>query len=89
LDAWGARWLSMLVTLVIRLVPEGLAAGRFVGQVEYVGNGEHQVVRGVSDLVGFAQRAAAELASLENDRTGVTVGNGSTDDTEVVADGGT
>ena len=50
----------MLVTLVIRLVPEGLAAGRFVGQVEHVGNGETQLVQGVSDLVGFAQRAALE-----------------------------
>jgi hypothetical protein len=47
----------MLVTLVIRLVPEGLAAGRFVGQVEHVGNGETELVHGVSDLVGFAQRA--------------------------------
>jgi len=51
----------MLVTLVIRLVPEGLAAGRFVGQVEHVGNGESEMVRGVSDLVGFAQRAAMDL----------------------------
>ena len=50
----------MLVTLVIRLVPEGLAAGRFVGQVEHVGNGETELVHGVSDLVGFAQRAAQE-----------------------------
>ena len=50
----------MLVTLVIRLVPEGLAAGRFVGQVEHVGSGETQTVQGVSDLVGFAQRAVPE-----------------------------
>jgi hypothetical protein len=49
---------AMLVTLVIRLVPEGLAAGRFVGQVEHVGGGESQFVHEVSDLVGFAQRAA-------------------------------
>ena len=48
----------MLVTLVIRLAPEGLAAGRFVGQVEHVGGGESQVVRDVSDLVGFARQAA-------------------------------
>jgi len=48
----------MLVTLVIRLVPEGLADGRFVGQVEHVGGGESAVVHEVSDLVGFAQRAA-------------------------------
>jgi hypothetical protein len=48
----------MLVTLVIRLAPEGLAAGRFTGQVEHVGGGESQVVHNVSDLVGFARRAA-------------------------------
>lgn len=49
----------MLVTLVIRLVPERLANGEFVGEVEHVGRGGHTVVRDVSDLVGFAQRAAA------------------------------
>lgn len=53
----------MLVTLVIRLVPEGLAAGRFVGQVEHVGSGETQLVHGVSDLVGFAQRAGFETTA--------------------------
>ena len=67
----------MLVTLVIRLVPEGLAAGRFVGQVEHVGSGDQQMVRGVSDLVGFAQRAATDL---ENH---ASAGKG----TEVVEDG--
>jgi hypothetical protein len=49
----------VLVTLVIRLVPEGLAAGRFVGQVEHVGNGDQELVCELSDLLGFAQRAAA------------------------------
>ena len=49
----------MLVTLVIRLVPEGLAAGRFVGQVEHVGGGEQELVHDFSELLGFAQRAAA------------------------------
>jgi len=68
----------MLVTLVIRLVPEGLAAGRFVGQVEHVGNGETQLVQGVSDLVGFAQRAA-----LENATSADRVGNDSDNNTEV------
>jgi hypothetical protein len=61
----------MLVTLVIRLVPEGLAAGRFVGQVEHVGNGETQLVQGVSDLVGFAQRAALEI-DTSADRVGTS-----------------
>ncbi len=68
----------MLVTLVIRLVPEGLAAGRFVGQVEHVGNGETQVVQGVSDLVGFAQRAG-----LENSPSADRGGKGIEADTEV------
>jgi len=57
----------MLVTLVIRLVPEGLAAGKFIGRVEHVGNGESSFVHEVSDLVGFAERAAADL---EGGRTG-------------------
>jgi len=68
----------MLVTLVIRLVPEGLAAGRFVGQVEHVGNGETQLVHGVSDLVGFAQRAG-----LESTKTADRVASKSGNDTEV------
>ena len=69
----------MLVTLVIRLVPEGLAAGRFVGQVEHVGSGDTQVVHGVSDLVGFAQRAGLEMSGSA-DRVGA-----SEDNTEVEA----
>jgi hypothetical protein len=69
----------MLVTLVIRLVPEGLAAGRFVGQVEHVASGDTQVVHGVSDLVGFAQRAGLELPGSA-DRVGK-----SEDNTEVEA----
>ena len=68
----------MLVTLVIRLVPEGLAAGRFVGQVEHVGSGETQLVHGVSDLVGFAQRTALETAAPAG-----MVGEGGDGDTEV------
>lgn len=58
----------MLVTLVIRLVPEGLAAGRFVGQVEHVGNGETQLVHEVADLVGFAERVATASGTPQNDR---------------------
>ncbi len=70
----------MLVTLVIRLVPEGLAAGRFVGQVEHVGSGETQMVHGVSDLVGFAQRTNLEIGGSA-DRVGP--GGDIGDDTEV------
>lgn len=68
----------MLVTLVIRLVPEGLAAGKFVGQVEHVGNGDSQLVHEVSDLVGFAERAG-----LEYERTAGMVEKASEDDMEV------
>lgn len=60
----------MLVTLVIRLVPEGLAAGRFVGQVEHVGNGEQELVYELSDLLGFAQRAAAAEAAPQAPKPG-------------------
>ena len=63
LDAGWTAWEDdslVLVTLVIRLVPERLADGKFVGEVEHVRNGESQFVTGVSDLVGFAQRAAAD-----------------------------
>ena len=49
----------MLVTLVVRLVPERLADGQFVGEVEHVGRGGQAKLRDLSDLVGFAQRAAA------------------------------
>lgn len=54
----------MLVTLVIRLVPDALVAGTFVGEVEHVDSGDTQVVHEVGDLVGFATRAAtASVAS--------------------------
>ena len=49
----------MLVTLVVRLVPERLAEGEFVGEVEHVGDGRHELVRTVAELVEFAQQAAA------------------------------
>ena len=48
----------MLVTLVVRLVPERLAEGEFVGEVEHVGDGRQELVRTVSELVDFARRAA-------------------------------
>ena len=48
----------MLVTFVVRLLPDRLAAGELVGEVEHVGGGEHGLIQGTSDLVGFAQRTA-------------------------------
>jgi len=61
----------MLVTLVVRLVGEGLADGRFVGQVEHVGNGQTTVVHGVADLLGFAQQAALDNQD-STDRVGAS-----------------
>jgi hypothetical protein len=56
----------VLVTLVVRLVPERLADGEFVGEVEHVGRGGQTRVRDLSDLVGFAQRAAAAEPSRDS-----------------------
>jgi hypothetical protein len=52
----------MLVTFVVRLLSDRLAAGELVGEVEHVGDGGHAIVRGSSDLLGFAQQAAAATA---------------------------
>ena len=52
----------MLVTLVLRLLPDRLAKGEFVGEVEHVGDGEQSLVRDLPGLLEFAQRAAAAEA---------------------------
>jgi hypothetical protein len=49
----------VLLTLVVRLRREQLAAGEFVGEVESVGDGERALVRDIGDLTGFARQAAA------------------------------
>jgi hypothetical protein len=56
----------VLVTLVVRLVPERLADGEFVGEVEHVGRGGQTKLRDLTDLVGFAQRAAAAEPSRDS-----------------------
>jgi hypothetical protein len=56
----------VLVTLVVRLVPERLADGEFVGEVEHVGRGGQAKVRDLTDLVGFARRAAAAEPSRDS-----------------------
>ena len=48
----------MLVTFVLRLLPDRLAEGELVGEVEHVGDGEQAYVHGLTELLGFAQRAA-------------------------------
>ena len=50
----------MLVTLVLRLLPDPLANGQFVGAVEHVGDGDRVMIQDLSDLIAFAQRAATE-----------------------------
>jgi hypothetical protein len=50
----------VLLTLVVRLRPDELALGEFVGEVESVGSGERAVVRGLSELAGFARQVAAD-----------------------------
>jgi hypothetical protein len=52
----------VLVTFVVRLLSDRLAAGELVGEVEHVGDGGHAIVRGTGDLLGFAQQAAAATA---------------------------
>ena len=54
----------MLVTLIVRLLPDPLAAGELVGEIENVHSGERTLVRELADLVGFARQAAEhQLAS--------------------------
>lgn len=67
----------MLVTFVVRLLPDRLAAGEIVGEVEHVGHGGHAIVRGASDLLGFAQHAVAVNARVPEGR-----GDGETSDQE-------
>jgi hypothetical protein len=45
----------VIVTLVVQLVRESLAAGELVGQVEIVETGERVTVRTVDDLVRAAR----------------------------------
>ena len=56
---------DMLVTLIVRLLlPDPLAAGELVGEIENVHSGERTLVRELADLVGFARQAAEhQLAS--------------------------
>ncbi len=55
----------MLVTFVVRLLSDRLTAGEMVGEIEHVGEGGHAIVRGTSDLLGFAQRAAATSSGAD------------------------
>jgi hypothetical protein len=50
----------VIVTFVVKLVREQLAAGELVGKVELVSTGEEVTVQSAEELVSFALRAAGE-----------------------------
>ena len=51
----------MLATFVLRLIPERLAAGVVVGEVEDVDSGNRLAIRGLDDLVAFLRSAAPTI----------------------------
>lgn len=55
----------MRLSYVLRLVPEDLADGRLVGEVEAVLDGSRGAVRGAEDLVAFCR-----------DHAGISAGGG-------------
>jgi hypothetical protein len=58
----------MTISLVLRVAPEALAAGRLAGEAEVVETGERTVVRDAEELVAFLRRDAAEtIAPSEAD----------------------
>lgn len=63
----------VLLSFVLRLVPDALASGRLVGQVENVASGERAVVRSSDDLLTFVQRSSPEAPngpmSLDREET--------------------
>jgi hypothetical protein len=44
------------ISLVLRLAPEALAAGRLAGEAELVETGERTVIRDAGELVAFLRR---------------------------------
>ena len=57
----------MLASYVVRLVPEELTRGRFVGEVEDVATGVQRPIRDVAELVRFCVESGAS-AGLHGDR---------------------
>src|SRR3954466_9060559 len=53
----------MLVTLIVRLLPERLAEGELVGEVEHIYSGERVLVRDLGELAGFAFEAGGRERS--------------------------
>jgi hypothetical protein len=59
----------VLASYVVRLVPEELDHGRFVGEVEDVATGVHQAIRDVSELVRFCVQSNPGHAGTGSDET--------------------
>jgi hypothetical protein len=50
----------MTVSVVLRLTPAALEAGRLAGEVEVVATGERAVVKDAEDLLAFLRRSRPE-----------------------------
>ncbi|HEX5268587.1 MAG TPA: hypothetical protein VFW24_17615 [Acidimicrobiales bacterium] len=53
----------MLVSYVLRLVPDQLSGGRLVGEVEAVNTGERRAIHGADELLGFCTESYREAQS--------------------------
>lgn len=54
----------MLATYVLRLLPERLAAGVVVGEVEDVDTGTRLVIRGLDELIAFLCSASPATTTI-------------------------
>jgi hypothetical protein len=52
----------VLLSYVLRVIPEELRSGRLVGDVEAVRTGEHQAIRDVEELVTFCVKTGSDEA---------------------------
>ncbi len=59
----------MFVSFVLRLVPEELATGELVGQVEDVASGRVGLFRGGTDLTAFCAAVVTTPPQLRTERT--------------------
>ena len=60
----------MLVSYVLRLVPEELAAGRLIGEVEAVASGERRAVHGAAELQAFCTEVLKGAGSWQTHKEG-------------------
>ncbi len=66
-DASSLPWLVVTVSVVLRLAPAALAAGRLAGEAELVATGERATVRDAEELVRFVIRSRATGTPPETD----------------------